>query len=78
MKEFVPAFFLIICGVSGLILVHSKEAGGMRPGADLAAGHAVITVRAVQEQEAVAEGDLKILDENNIRISKDSTLRNLY
>lgn len=78
MKEFIPAFFLIICGVSGLILVHSKEAGGMRPGRNLAAASAVITVKAIQEQEVVSDGDLRILDENNIQISKDSTLRNLY
>lgn len=73
MKDIFLALLLVVCGMTGLALVHKKDDPNARSSNGKPMKSKTILIKAINDHEHSDGEEIKVLDGNNIHISNDST-----
>jgi len=72
MKDLFLAFLLVFCGLAGLALIHKKEDSEVKLPSEMTRKGQPIIIKAINGEEHEKDDEIKVLDGNDIHISKDS------
>lgn len=72
MREFIPAFLLIVCGAAGLTLLQWKGDYTLTPLDGRVLNTTTIAIKTISGDQYEEEGGIRILDISDISITADS------